>query len=298
MQYLMQGAACNASFSATIIKVSKLRAVYMYQDLSSNLKLLCSYYDSIADVCRRLNLNRTQFNRYLSGRYKPSPKTMRKLCDFFGVEEYELLLPVAQFERLIQVRPKVVTSSGLPRVEDGHLQALSHASSAQMEKYVGYYFEYYMSMACPGKILRNLICIEKRDDAYYYQRTERLKESPSEAAFHSKYLGMALFLTDRIFMIDYEALATNEITETVLTPSYKNRISRLNGLRIGVPANGVRKPSCARVVMEYLGLQVDIRKALGLCGLYELSDDAIDESVKVSVRNQMDESDWHFTARA
>jgi hypothetical protein len=222
---------------------------------------------------------------------------MRKLCDFFGVEEYELLLPVAQFERLIQVRPKVTLSSSLPRIEERHLQILNSASSTQMDKYVGYYFEYYMSMACPGKVLRNLIGIEKRDEGYYYQRTERLKESPTEAAFHSKYLGMALFLTDRIFMIDYEALATNEITETVLTPSYKNRISRLHGLRIGVPANGVRKPSCARVVMEYLGAQVDIRKALGLCGLYELNDDTIDEAIKVSIRNNMDEADWHFTAR-
>lgn len=268
----------------------------MYQDLSSNLKLLCSYYDSIAEVCRRVDLNRTQFNRYLSGRYKPSPKTMRKLCDFFGVEEYELLLPTTQFERLIQVRPKVQVASGLPRIEDRHLAVLSNAGSPQMEKYLGYYFEYYMSMACPGKILRNLICIEKREDGFYYQRTERLKEHPGEPAFHSKYLGVALFLTDRIFMMDYEALATNEITETILTPSYKNRITRLNGLRIGVPANGMRTPSCTRVVMEYLGLQVDIRKALSLCGLYELQDDAIDESIKSAVRNTMGDAEWHFTA--
>ncbi|SIS93511.1 hypothetical protein SAMN05421760_10861 [Neptunomonas antarctica] len=269
----------------------------MYQDLSSNLKLLCSYYDSIADVCRRLALNRTQFNRYLSGRYKPSPKTMRKLCDFFGVEEYELLLPAAQFERLIQVRPRVVTTSGQPRIEDRHLQMLNNAGSSQMGKYLGYYFEYYMSMACPGMILRNLICIEKRDQGYYYQRTERLKENAGEAVFHSKYLGTALFLTDRIFMMDYEALATNEVTETILIPNYKNRISRLNGLRIGVPASGVRTPSCARVVMEYLGLQVDLRKALGLCGLYELQDEAIEESIKSAVRNVMGDSEWHFSAR-
>ncbi len=269
----------------------------MYQDLSANLKLLCSYYDSTAEVCRRLSINRTQFNRYLSGRYKPSSSIMRRLCDFFGVEEFELLLPAGQFERLIQVRPRVVSEAVKPRVEDKHLLKLSQASSANMDKYVGYYFEYYMSMACPGKILRNLICFEKRDEGIYYQRTERLKEQPNEAAFHSKYLGVALFLTDRIFMTDYETLAVNEVTQTILIPSYKNRISRLNGLRMGVPANGIRTPSCVRVVMEYLGQQVDVRKALGLCGLYDPADTAIDPTIQQAVHNQMDANDWHFKAR-
>jgi transcriptional regulator with XRE-family HTH domain len=269
----------------------------MYQDLSANLKLLCSYYDSTAEVCRRLEINRTQFNRYLSGRYKPSPGVMRRLCDFFGVEEFELLLPAGQFERLIQVRPRVQAEVTKPRIEDKHLHKLSQASSVNMEKYIGYYFEYYMSMACPGKILRNLVCFEKRDEGVYYQRTERLKEHVGEVAFHSKYLGVALFLTDRIFMTDYETLAANEVTQTILTPSYKNRISRLNGLRMGVPANGVRTPSCVRVVMEYLGQQVDVRKALRLCGLYESFDDAIDPSIRQAIHNQMDSGDWHFKAR-
>lgn len=270
----------------------------MYQDLSSNLKLLCSYYDSIAEVCRQLDINRSQFNRYLTGRYKPSASTLRRLCDFFGVEEYELMLPAPQFARLIQVRPRQAVEPTASRVESEHLALLHRASSTQIEKYVGYYFEYYLSMAVPGKILRNLICIEKQPEGVFYQRTERLRESAGEPAFHSKYLGVVLFLTDRIFMADYEALATNEVTETILIPSYKNRINRLNGLRLGVPANGVRTPSCTRVVMEYLGAQVDVRKALGLCGLYQLDDSAIDDSIREAVKNDMQPGEWHFRARS
>jgi len=269
----------------------------MYQDLSSNLKLLCSYYPSIAEMCRRLGVNRSQFNRYLNGRYKPSPAIMRKLCDFFGVEEYELMLPASQFSRLIQVKPSPVALDMPTQVESKHMQILNQASSHQLERYLGYYFEYYMSMAVPGKILRNLICIEHQGDGIYYQRTERLKETGEEPAFNSKYLGVALFLTDRIFLTDYEALATNEVTETILTPSYKNRISRLHGLRIGVPASGLRTPSCARVVMEYLGGKVNVRKALRMCGLYDPDDESLDEAIKQAVRNDMQSEDWHFKAR-
>jgi transcriptional regulator with XRE-family HTH domain len=291
----MQMGAFGASSSITL-DVYLMVGWLMYHDLAQNLKRLCSYYDSIAQVCRELNINRTQFNRYLTGQYKPSASTLRRICDFFGVEEHELLMPASQFERLIQVKPQVTQKVSEGRAELSHLQMLQKASHQQIDKYLGYYFEYYLSMAVPGKILRNLICIERQSDGVFYQRTERLREIGEDAPFHSKYLGVALFLTDRIFMADYESLATNEVTETILTPSYKNRIGRLNGLRLGVPASGMRTPSCARVVMEYLGTEVNVRKALAMCGLYSVEDPAIDESIVESVRNDMAEGDWHFKA--
>ena len=35
----------------------------MHEDFARNLRLLCSYYRSVAEVCRRLEINRPQFNR-------------------------------------------------------------------------------------------------------------------------------------------------------------------------------------------------------------------------------------------
>lgn len=59
----------------------------MSRDLPKNLRLLCSYHRSIAAVCRELGVNRSQFNRYLGGETMPSLRLMRRICDFFGVEE-------------------------------------------------------------------------------------------------------------------------------------------------------------------------------------------------------------------
>jgi hypothetical protein len=50
--------------------------------------------------------------------------------------------------------------------------------------------------------------------------------------------------------------------------------------------------------MEYLGAQVDVRKALGLCGLYHLDDKAIDDSIREAVKNDMQPGEWHFRARS
>ena len=269
----------------------------MTQDFSRNLRLLCSYYKSIAEVCRRLNINRPQFNRYLSGRSKPSANTMRRFCDFFGVEEHEILMPHSQFQRLIQVRPRAATPEAVVVPETEHLEHIVKLGSSGMDKYLGYYFEYHISMACPGKLLRMLVCIERRDDKVYYQRTERLRESPDEKIYHGTYLGMANMLTDRIFLVDYESLTGHEITQTILFPTFKNRVSRLTGLKLGVSGTGERMPSCARVLYEYLGTNIDIRRALALCGLYELDSPEIDESITAAVMNDVQPGEWHFRAR-
>ena len=41
--------------------------------IAENLRLLSSYYKSVAEVCRRLDINRQQFNKYLSGQTAPVP---------------------------------------------------------------------------------------------------------------------------------------------------------------------------------------------------------------------------------
>ncbi len=269
----------------------------MHEDFARNLRLLCSYYRSIAEVCRRLDINRPQFNRYLSGRYLPSGHTLRRFCDFFGVEEHEILMPSAQFERLVQVRPRAAAPTAPASPEAPHLDRLKEIGSAGLDKYLGYYFETYLSMACPGRILRTLVCLERRDDRVCYQRTERLIEHPREKAYHGVYLGLAHFLTDRIFLADYETLTGLEMTQTILFPSFKNRVTRLTGLKLGVSGSGERMPCCARVVYEYLGPHIDVRRALRLCGLYDPEDPRIDEATRAAVANEVAPGEWHFRAR-
>lgn len=270
----------------------------MRDDFGDNLRLLCSYYKSTAEVCRRLEINRPQFNRYLNGVNKPSDSTMRRLCDFFGVEVFEMLLPHSQFRRLIQVRPQqagVQAQQLAPEVE--HLQRLNAVGQSGLDKYIGYYFEYYLSMAYPGSILRTLVCIEQQGGKTYYQRTERIKSKRGGKPFHGVYRGMVQFLSDRIFLTDSETLTNFEMTQTILYPSFQNRVDRITGLRLGVSGSGERVPCCTRVLYEYIGARVDLHKVLSLCGLYAADDAELDEDIRSSVRNDMGAGEWHFRAR-
>ncbi|MBW0147251.1 helix-turn-helix domain-containing protein [Marinobacter arenosus] len=270
----------------------------MHPDLAQNLRLLCSYYKSIAEVCRRLGINRPQFNRYLSGQHKPSASTLRRLCEFFGVNEQEILLPHGQFQRVVDVRPRVKAQ---PNQEEEliqtHLDRLDGGARGDIENYLGYYYEYYQSMSAPGKVLQNLVCLERQGNRVVFQRTERMRASSNEPPCHNRYQGIAYLLTDRLFLVDYETLNCHEITQTILFPSFRNRVTRLTGLKIGVSDNSERMPCCARVLYEYLGQSVNVRKALARCGLHELNSSRIDASIRAAVRNDLAPDEYLFRAR-
>ena len=60
----------------------------------ANLRQLSSEYPSIAGLCRDLGINRTQYNRYLSGESFPRPDVLHRICEFFGKDARILLQPV------------------------------------------------------------------------------------------------------------------------------------------------------------------------------------------------------------
>lgn len=266
----------------------------MQQDFAVNLSLLCGYYRSVSEVCRRLGVNRTQFNRYLHGDTQPSRQVMRKICDFFGVEQHEIFLPPHQFSQIIQVRPvRSRQSNVLPY--SSHIQQLQRLSAGEIAKYAGYYFEYYYSMSYPTAILRALVQLNWDGEGAYYTRVERLSRvNSSERSFKCRYYGMAFFLGGRLFLSDYESLTQNEISQTVLFPTYKSRTTYLTGLKLGAAAESRRLPTCTRVVYEVLGRDIDIRAALRLCGLFDQDSDSIAADVKVLIDNRMQPGDRHF----
>lgn len=59
-----------------------------------NLRILAESYPSISELSRQLGINRTQFNRYLSGESFPRPDVLSRICEFFEVDARVLLEPV------------------------------------------------------------------------------------------------------------------------------------------------------------------------------------------------------------
>ena len=256
----------------------------MAEHLGDNLKLLCSHYRSIAEVCRKLAINRAQFNKYLSGQSRPTAYNLKRICDFFGVEPFELAMPAEQFTRLIGAR------SGDAQQHSGNdplldLFAPLRRQASPMERYCGYYFEYSNCMSVPGHVLLSLVHLREERGSYLFERQERQEPARGGSGkaddwVRCRYLGAAFNLQDRLFLIDYESLTGNEMSQTILIPSYKSRITRLNGLKTGVSSGDRRNPACTRVVWEYLGPEINRISAYRQVRLYRPDDARIDDDVR------------------
>lgn len=257
-------------------------------DFSQNLRYLCSYYKSTSEVCRRVGINRQQFNKYLTGDSRPSNRTMRIICDFFGVEEYEILSPAGVLKDIVKIK-------GLKNLDDSEtmhirrMEQLIASSQEGISQYMGYYYMYHYSFTKPDKILKAFSHVFMKNNVASYKRIERLvdRSEPAAESFVYKYEGLFLLLRDRIFMIDVETLTNNEVSQTVLYPSFKNKIGKLPGLTLGASGKTSRDPICARVIFEYIDPSIDMQTAMRSCGLYDADSPEIDDAIKEAIINEI-----------
>ena len=180
-------------------------------------------------------------------------------------------------------------------------------SDPSIKAYYGYYFTYYYSFSSPGHILKALLHLSERDGIPGYRRIERLilreqptgvgvVDKPPNAGFVFKYEGVALYLRERIFLIDRESLTGNEISQSILYPSYKNRVSLLPGLILGTSGKGSREPICSRILLEYLGPTVNPKACLRQCGLYATGSKVLSETIVQAIENEIPKQSFALRA--
>ncbi|MES2106023.1 MAG: XRE family transcriptional regulator [Pseudomonadota bacterium] len=169
-------------------------------------------------------------------------------------------------------------------------------SLGKFDKYLGYYHEYYYSMSTSGQVLRGLVRVFARDGAVYHERLERFPplSNDLDQTYKCKYIGAAFYLNDRIFLVDYESLTANEICQTILFPTYRNKVTLLSGLVVGAASNNQRSIACARVAYEFLGTDIDIKCALRSCGLFDPERGEIDPTILKLIDNSTHTDKRHF----
>lgn len=62
--------------------------------LGRNLQHLTAGVQNQSEMCRRIGVNRTQFNRYLTGSAFPRPDVLSRICQYFGVDANIVLEPL------------------------------------------------------------------------------------------------------------------------------------------------------------------------------------------------------------
>lgn len=266
-------------------------------NLQKNLRLLTSYAGSIADICRRLEVNRQQFHRYLNGSARPSVRRMQRICDFFGVEESEILMDHAQFREIIAIRRR----SGAPVDPLGSfiagLHRINPRSTRQLEVYLGFYYTYFRPVEFPDLVLRSLVSVFARAGFVYCKTIENYSAIKRRSRRILKYTGILYHTGERIIVHEREAHVGQMMWTTVLLPSRPDQASVMSGLTLGISSGIGRDVACYRVIWEALSDQVDLRAALAGAGLYDLNSPVIPLDIRAAISNDATDGEGAFVAR-
>lgn len=260
-------------------------------DLAQNLRLLCSYGRSVTDICRRLDINRQQFNRYLAAKSKPSLHTVRRICDFFGIEDHEIFLDYEEFAELIRLRPPRVDQPRNPL--HGFFERLCQSPDQALkepQKYAGYYFFYFQPDRQRRLIYRNLIHIYQEGGLLLSKQVERYPDSEFNLPRVMKHEGVVYSMSDRLVLTEREEQAGSSLWHSIFYASDYNRVTFLSGLSMGINPDSAHDVICCRSLLEFLGSEIDVRKALGKCGGYAPESPEISDYVMHCVVNDVPEN--------
>ncbi|WP_417264468.1 helix-turn-helix domain-containing protein [Celeribacter sp.] len=248
------------------------------EQFSANLRLLCDREASISQVCRKIGINRQQFNKYLSGRHLPSSGNVRLIANHFGLspellfEDHDRFLALVDgnfFEALDHLRksPQVIR----------FLETAAISNRIEMGDYLGCYDRYHYSSIYTRRILRSSFCIYQNGDFLNHYYIERFPsyENPSRTAYIFKYHGFSFVLDDRVFTIDFETVQRNEFTFGIFSSIQRSSKRFLFGIVSGVAATMFRQPFSTRAVLHYRKPGLLTRAELETASALDMNDPTI-----------------------
>jgi len=137
-------------------------------------------------------------------------------------------------------------------------------------------------------VIRSLALIYREDDKYYWKNIEILRDAETgRSAGLNKYEGVLFYLADRIYILEYESIEVNTITQAAFYPSHRSRLSLLLGIQTGGPTRRGRKPGASKVALEYLGRDIDVRQALKRAGLFDPKEGFIRAEILTLIENSV-----------
>lgn len=227
---------------------AELKPVEIRSIFGANLRQLSSSYPSIAGLCRELGINRTQYNRYLSGESFPRPDVLHRICQFFGTDARILLEPVDE-----------ISSGGTDLLNHPIISEYLGNSATLVDEQMfpsGFYRFTRVSFIDTEKAVMGLIYISRKDgltflrgfEAREAMRQQGLPDDPSTREFRGLMLaqeqGVAALVARRgSVTCSFNFLARVAAFDNNFWEGYTTRTIR----------EAVSGPRAARVVYEHLG---------------------------------------------
>jgi transcriptional regulator with XRE-family HTH domain len=145
-------------------------------NMAKNLRRLTARIGSANYVCRELDINRQQFEKYLKGRSLPSAATLKRICSYFKVSEEELF--AAALEPEAEEPQDQPTASACESV----LQPLFSEPPPSIKP--GIYFLWMTVPTQPNQVVCAPLFIERRAEKMTFRRVTGGAEPKERLWFH------------------------------------------------------------------------------------------------------------------
>ena len=224
--------------------------------LAANLRTLCEQQGSISAICRKIKMNRQQFNKYLSGTHLPSDANLRLIANHFGLSATILFSDPDELRTLVDGNffHAMMTAKQMQKMP-GFISDMRIGTSTHEAELVGVYDRYQFSSIYKGSILKSIFCIYRNGEFLQHYYVERFPsyEEPGKAEYIFKYHGLCFAMADRFFTIDVETIQGNEMTSGVFAAVKRNTKKFMFGIASGIAATQFRQPYATKVVLQYRG---------------------------------------------
>ena len=145
-------------------------------NMAKNLRQLTSRIGSANYVCRELDINRQQFEKYLKGRSLPSAATIKRICAYFNISEEELF--AANSESEVEALPE----QPVARTCDTVIEPLFSEPLPSIKP--GIYFLWMTVPTQPTQVVCAPLFVERSDERMTFRRITGSAESRDRLWFH------------------------------------------------------------------------------------------------------------------
>ena len=252
-----------------------------HQSFAENLMTLCGRHGSIASVCRELNMNRQQFNKYLSGSAFPSPTSLDKICAFFNVEPETLFHSPRSF-RTEKTEVGFDVAELLGQLPLAALQSMTRSFEALRETSLraGCYLFYYPWPRDPKMCARAAMVVTRKDGYTLFTRFTKFRVlgQPHRHYLQGRHDGIVLQKDGATFLLAINRKGFGEVS--LVTFGVENALNRefMSGLALvlGPAAN----PLALRTIIQYRGSHDILRTTISEAGILPMTDPSIDDQVR------------------
>jgi transcriptional regulator with XRE-family HTH domain len=233
----------------------------MQSSLSLNIATACSDHRSIAQICREIGINRSQFMRYINGKSTPSANNLRRICEYFGGTEAQLNLPPEDFRALRT--PQRDTGTVQPLRDLG---ARFAGKSASLRPLAGFYHSYSLSPIVDEPTCA-LVWLRLQDDILVSKTIERIATSYRRPRERHSLTGWLTARPNVLTHIEDTPGQTGTMSHSLFNTGARPVQEHLLGQRLAVSWQDERRIFSAPIVWKRLPDWMPAREALSQCGV-------------------------------